>query len=164
MSSVRSPDLRLELRTDWRVLTVLVAWLGLAIACVWSAALPVAVAVVVTVAALLLAVPALRSQVFGGRRAGTVLGWSAEGSWHCKGVGGTFQHLEVSPVSRVFPGGALLVFRPHSSVRWVLLLGRRGDGGALRRLRMRLNLERRRSVGRAPRPVDGTAVGSSGGS
>lgn len=164
MSSVRSPDLRLELRTDWRVIAALLAWIGLAVGCLWLAALPVAVAMGATVTVVALAVPAVSSQVFGGRRAGTVLDWSADGSWHCQRVDGTFQLLELSPVSRVFPGGALLVFRPRHPVPWVLLLARDRDGGALRRLRARLTLEPRRSATRGPGPVGGERQGSGGGS
>lgn len=164
MSSVRSPDLYLELRTDWRVVAALLAWIGLAVACLWLAALPLAVSVAATVAVLVLGVPALGSQVFGGGREGTVLSWSADGSWHCQRAGGAFHPLELSPVSRVFPGGALLVFHPRHPVHWVLLLTRDRDGVTLRRLRARLTLESRRSGAARPGRREGERPGSVGGS
>jgi hypothetical protein len=141
MSSVRSPDVRLELRTDCRVVAALLAWLSLTIGCIWWAALPVIAALLLTVVVLLMTLPAVGSQVFVGRRAGSSLVWSGEGRWFFHGVAGTSQGLELSRVRRGFPGGALLVFRAHAPIYWVLLLRRRGDGGAVRRLRVRLNLD-----------------------
>lgn len=141
MSSVRSPDLRLELRTDCRVVAALLAWLSLTIGCIWWAALPVVAALLLTAVVVLMALPAVGSQVFVGRRSGFSLVWSGDGRWLLHRVAGTSQELEVSRVSRGFPGGALLVFRARSPIRWMLFLARRGDGGAVRRLVMRLNLD-----------------------
>lgn len=127
------------------MLTALVAWAALAITGIWVAALPLAPAVAATLAVLFVSAWALRSQVFGGRRAGRILVWSSEGRWHYENPDGTVELLELSPVSRGFPGGALLVFQQTRSIRWALLMAGAHGSDELRRLRMRLNLDPPRS-------------------
>lgn len=148
MSSVRSPDLRLDLATDWRVVGGLSLWLALTVATVWQADLRAWILVPATLTVLFLGLPVVASQRFGGGGRGTrTLLWSGAGTWCCIRADGSSEELELSPESRVFPGGALLVFRHARSSRWLLLLQHRQAREPLRRLCVRLVLERQRRRG-----------------
>lgn len=145
MSSVRSPDLRLDLATDWRVVGGLSLWLALTVATVWQADLRAWILVPVTLTVLFLGLSVVASQRFGGGGRGPrTLLWSGTGKWGCIRADGSSEELELSPESRVFPGGALLVFRHARSLRWLLLLQHRQARHTLRRLCGRLVLERQR--------------------
>jgi hypothetical protein len=143
MSSGRSPDLRLELRTRGPVIGALLAWLVLALTAVCYVAMPVLAKLLVCMAILVLGLPVLGTQVFHGfpRRACTLV-WSSTGDWHCERGDGSSARLELSPSSRGFSGGALLVFRSREPVRWAFLIAGPDQKNELRRLRVRLVLNR----------------------
>ncbi len=136
-------DLRLEPRTDPRVLAASMLWMLACMAATWQADLPVPLIILASVALLVLALPVVASQRFGARgRRPAALNWRANG-WDCEFADGAREELELSPESRVFPGGALLLYRyPRGVAGWLLVLQRREPRDPVRRLRVRLELDR----------------------
>ena len=145
MSSARSPDLRLELATDWRVVSGLLLWIAIVTAAAWQAQLTLVSLAIVTLILLGLGLPVIASQFFPG--SGARLVWSADGRWHYVPARGASEELELSVRSRAFPGGALLIFARTRTLPWVLLLQHRSGNETLRRLRARLSLDRGRRDG-----------------
>lgn len=138
----RRPDLRIELTTDARVIAAVLLWSAACVAALWRAQLPALVLLAASTLLLAGALSVLASQRFGGRGCPAVLRWSGSGRWECELTDGSREELELSPESRVFPGGALLVFRHARALKWLLLVHSGPDGEAVRRLRARLDLGR----------------------
>lgn len=134
-----SAVLRVELRTDWRVSGGLLAWLAMVLHALWRADLAAILQLVLTLAVLAAGTPILLTQLFGSRGGRTVC-WSPDGRcWYEKDSG---RSAEVALLvrHRVFPGGALLLFRGLRSRHGVLLLRSASEPVGLRQLIGRLRL------------------------
>ena len=151
---MRSPALCAELVPDGRVIAAMLAWLGACMAGIWAAQIPPALSIAATLAVPTIAWPVVRSQLFGlVRHAPARIGCNTRGQWFAQWRDGSSEELELARRSRVFPGALLLLFRGTSGARqghgrWIVLLNRRAQSRALRRLRTCVTLElARRPVG-----------------
>ncbi len=147
------PEVRLELQSDPRVLAAAVFWTAACASVVWLADLPAPLLVPASATLLALGLPVVASQRFGGSgHRPAAVRWRADGGWECEFTDGTSEEMELCPESRGFPAGVLLLFRKSGAHRrgaapsrvryWLLARQQPAEGDPVRRLRVRLELDR----------------------
>jgi len=138
---MQSPELHVDLQTDWRAVLAVGAWLGVVVNALWHSELPVVLLVAFTAAVLIIGLPVAWSQGFSWPRRNaqslrllpTGSGWLVEEGGH--------QAIDLHASSRVFPGGAaLFLARTTGRLDWVLLLASRSNATTLRRLAAQVRL------------------------
>lgn len=141
MSSSESPALRLEIETDWVLVSALLAWAAVLLVCLGRAELPWWVllpAATLVAGAVGLGV---RAQLPGsGRRTPAAITWAASGDWIVHFADGSESPAVLAPGSRLLPFGVLLAFDSVRGRRWLLLRAHARGRGELRRLRVRMRL------------------------
>ena len=143
VSSSTSPELELELRPPWALLTALLAWL-VAVACeTWGVDDPPRVWMTLAVAALLMGITAL-FKLAAGLFPGSVkrITWSADGTWRLRDGYGWEWSAGLAKASRRWGPLTVLVWRAGLCRWWVILTPVTVGAARYRRLSVRWRLQR----------------------